>query len=370
MIRSKPLVRRCYDLWCQLLLADADSVPEPWAGYPVLELGSGSSYIKEIRPEIITSDVAHGIADMVIDGRKLPFADNSLRAIFLTHVFHHIPDIELFLREACRVLVPGGVLSIVDETHTPFARFFFGKIHPEPYDDRAQSWSFAEGDAMLDSNQALTWIVFDRDRERFEREFPELIFEQRRYLPWFGYLMSGGVNLRTFFPAFLTPAVDATDNFLRRFDSVFAIHWHMTIRKAGAPALDQAQTLRKEVRYLHSCFFPGDAPPDVVDRYVSANMQYCAPSGGLMETIMARKLDAEAIELTLRSRKSPGILTKKIRILFYFLEVRSEYYPAFFGPAGKDEPRFRAAIGLLYGVLQTAAKYLKGAYLVRKHGLI
>ena len=370
MIRSKPLVRRCYDLWCKLLLADADSVPAPWSGYPVLELGSGSSYIKAIRPDVITSDVEPGIADMVIDGRKLPFGDRSLRALFLTHVFHHIPDVEQFLREASRVLVPGGVISIVDETHTPFARFFFGRIHPEPYDDRTESWSFAEGNSMLDSNQALTWIVFDRDRGRFEREFPELVFEQRRYLPWFGYLMSGGVNLRTFFPAFLTPAINAADNFLRRFDSTFAIHWHMTIRKAGAPLPGQEQSLRNEARYLHSCFFSGDAPPDVVDRYVAANMQYCETSGGLMETIVARNLDAEAIELKLRSRKSPGILTKKIRILFYLLEVRSEYYPAFFGTAENNEPRFRAVIGLLSGLLQTAAKYLKGAYLVRKHGLV
>jgi SAM-dependent methyltransferase len=370
MIRSKPLVRRCYDLWCQLLLADADSVPAPWCEYPVLELGSGSGYIKEIRPDIITSDVAPGIADMVIDGRKLPFADNSLRAIFLTHVFHHIPDIEQFLREASRVLVPGGVISIVDETHTLFARFFFGKIHPEPYDDRTPSWSFAEGNSMLDSNQALTWIVFDRDRARFDREFPELIFEQRRYLPWFGYLLSGGVNLRTFFPAFLTPAVSTADNFLRRFDSLFAIHRHMTIRKAGAPAPEPERSLRNEARYLHGCFFPGDALPEVIDRYVAANILYCAAPGKLTDTIVSERLDAEAIELVLRARGRSAILTKKLQILFYLLEVRSENYPAFFGPPGKDEPRFRTVIGLLCGLLQTAAKYLKGAYLVRKHGLV
>lgn len=62
---------------------------------------------------------------------------------------------------------------------------------------------------MLDSNQALTWIVFDRDRKRFAREFPELTLEQRSFLPWFSYLMSGGVNLRTFFPKFLTAAEPA-----------------------------------------------------------------------------------------------------------------------------------------------------------------
>jgi SAM-dependent methyltransferase len=231
MIRAKPLVRRCYDLWYRLLLEDADSVPVPFAALPVLELGSGSSYIKELRTEIITSDLMPGLADRVVDGRELPFADESLRAILLTHVFHHIPEVGRFLGEAQRVLAPGGVISMVDETHTPFARFFFGRVHPEPYDDRATEWSFAEGNTMLDSNQALTWIVFERDRERFAREFPELRLERREFLPWFGYLMSGGVNLRPLFPEFLTGAVGAADRALRPLDALFAIHWHLTIRK-------------------------------------------------------------------------------------------------------------------------------------------
>ena len=132
MIRSKPLVKRCYDLWYRKLLDDADSVPS--AG-TIVELGSGSSYVKQLRPDVVTSDCAPGIADMVIDGRSLPFPDASVRAILLTHVFHHIPDVGLFLEEASRVLVPGGVIAMVDETHTPFAKFFFSKIHPEPYDD-------------------------------------------------------------------------------------------------------------------------------------------------------------------------------------------------------------------------------------------
>jgi SAM-dependent methyltransferase len=231
MLLDKPLVRRCYDLWYERLLADADSVPGPRGAACIVELGSGLSEIKKIRPEIITSDVTPGLADMVIDGRALPFADHSVRAIFLTHVFHHIPDVERFFREASRVLVPGGVISMVDGTHTPFARFFFNRVHPEPYDDKTALWSFPEGDSMLDSNQALSWIVFDRDRRRFEREFPELKLERRNFLPWFGYLMSGGVNLRTFFPRFLTKAVAAADWILQPLDPVFAIHWHLTIRK-------------------------------------------------------------------------------------------------------------------------------------------
>lgn len=231
MVDEKPLVRRCYDLWYARLLADADSVPEPYRNYPVVELGSGSSFIKELRSEIVTSDVTPGLADRVIDARELPFPDGTVRALLLTHVFHHIPDVARFLHEASRVLAPGGVLSIVDETHTPFARFFFRAVHPEPYDDQAMSWSFPEGHSMFDSNQALTWIVFERDRKRFAREFSELRLEQRRFLPWFSYLMSGGVNLRTFFPRFLTGAVGAADRWLRPLDPLFAIHWHLTIRK-------------------------------------------------------------------------------------------------------------------------------------------
>ena len=124
MIRQKPLVRDCYDLWYRRLLADADSV-ESGTNQRVLELGSGSSYLQDLRPSIITSDVEAGLADLVVDGRSLPFGNATLSAIVMTHVMHHIPDVEQFFREVDRVLVPGGVVSMVEVTHTPFARYNF-----------------------------------------------------------------------------------------------------------------------------------------------------------------------------------------------------------------------------------------------------
>lgn len=231
MISSKPLIKRCYDLWYSLLLADVASVPIEHRTGLIVELGSGSSDIKKLRPEVVTSDVAPGIADMVVDGRKLPFADASVQALLLTHVFHHIPDVALFFAEACRVLVPGGVISMVDIPHTPFARFFFSRFHPEPYDDKAAKWSFPAGDSMFDSNQALTWIVFCRDAADFQARFPELSLERRRYLPWFTYLISGGVNLRSFVPAAVARALVPLDTLFKPLDGIFAIHWHLTVRK-------------------------------------------------------------------------------------------------------------------------------------------
>ena len=230
LIKEKPLIKRCYDLWYRKLMEDSESVPDRFRKMIVLELGSGSSYIKELMPEVITSDVAPGIADMVIDGRSLSFPDASIKAIFLTHVLHHIPDISLFMKEAGRVLVPGGVISIVDCTHTPLARCFFSKIHPEPYDDAAEQWSFPEGNSMLDSNQALSWILFFRDREKFTKQFPFIHIEKISYLPWFSYLMSGGVNLRSLVPGCLVPVFPSLDRILSPLDGIFAIHWHITLR--------------------------------------------------------------------------------------------------------------------------------------------
>ena len=228
LLAEKPLVDRCYTLWYDLLLRDADSVQTPGR---IVELGSGLSHLKKLRPEVVTSDVVPGSVDLVADGRRLPFRDASVRALCLTHVFHHIPDVGLFLKEAARVLVPGGVISIVDCAHTPFSRFFFGSIHPEPYRAGAKEWSFPAGHTMLDSNQALTWIVFERDRARFQALYPEFHIEQRHWLPWFSYLLSGGVNLRSFVPRSCEGLARGLDRLLTPLDPVFAIHWHFTIRK-------------------------------------------------------------------------------------------------------------------------------------------
>lgn len=228
MMDEKPLVQACYALWHKLLLDDADSAGAEGA---IVELGSGLSRLRLLRPEIVTTDVVPGNVKLLVDGRHLPFRDGSVRALLLTHVFHHIPDVAAFLHEAGRVLRPGGVISIVDCAHTPFSRFFFGRIHPEPYRAAAREWSFPAGHTMLDSNQALTWIVFERDRERFEAEFPVLRIERRRWLPWFSYLLSGGVNLRSFVPRPLTPLASLADRALRPLDPLGAIHWHWTIRK-------------------------------------------------------------------------------------------------------------------------------------------
>jgi SAM-dependent methyltransferase len=228
LILGRPLLKWCYDEWYRHLLDDARSAPGSGS---LLELGSGGSYLKDIEPAVITSDVVGGVAEQVVDGRSLPFSDGSIRALFLTHVLHHIPDVRAFLHEADRALVPGGVISMIEVAHTPFARFFFRTFHPEPYRDDVREWSFTQQDSMLDSNQALSWILFVRDRRQFEEQYPGLRIESITLLPWFSYLLAGGVTGRSLVPAFFNRLVFGVEWLLRPLAPVFALHWHIRIRK-------------------------------------------------------------------------------------------------------------------------------------------
>lgn len=228
LIEERPLLKQCYDVWYTQLINDARSVPTKGL---LLELGSGGSCLKNVEPAFITSDVVPGVAERVIDGCDLPFEDSTLQAIALTHVLHHIPDVEAFFREARRTLVPGGVITMIEVAHTPFARFFFRNFHPEPYEDSRVEWSFGQQDSMMDSNQALSWMVFVRDRNHFEKLFPNLVIEKFTFTPWFTYLISGGVTKKDLIPHFLVPLLVSVEWLLTSLRPLFALHWHIRIRK-------------------------------------------------------------------------------------------------------------------------------------------
>jgi SAM-dependent methyltransferase len=230
LIQERPLLKYCYDIWYREMVAANGG--KAFVPGETLELGSGGSLLAGHVPGLITSDVVEGVADRVIDGRDLPFGDASLQAIFMTHTFHHIPDVARFLKEADRVLKPGGYVAMVEVAHTPFARFFFDKFHPEPYDDRPADWDFTQHDSMMDSNQALSWMVFVRDREKYERQFPALRLERTGFLPWVTYLLAGGVTMRNLIPGFVVPILKLLEFLTTPLRPVGALHWVLILRKS------------------------------------------------------------------------------------------------------------------------------------------
>jgi SAM-dependent methyltransferase len=198
IISSKPFLKAIYDEWYIML---AQALP-PGEGQ-VLELGSGGGYCARFIPGLITSEV-FPCADvrLAADAQRLPFLDRSLRAIVMTDVLHHMPYVRGFFAEASRCLRGGGKILMIEPWVTPWSRFVYARFHQEPFLPEAPVWSFPSTGHLSGANIALPWIVFTRDRGKFESEFPELSIEQiRPFLP-FRYLLSGGVGMRSFMPGF------------------------------------------------------------------------------------------------------------------------------------------------------------------------
>jgi SAM-dependent methyltransferase len=196
IIREKPFLRKLYAEWYQDI---CDSLPA--GDEPVLELGSGAGFLSEFLPGVINSDVFRmpGLS-LVLDGRALPFREASLRGIVMTEVLHHIPDPERFLREAARCVRPAGAVIMIEPWVTAWGRFVWDRLHHEPFLPDAASWTIPSSGPLSGANGALPWIMFARDRDRFQERLPAWAIASIRIDLPFRYLLSGGVSLRSVMP--------------------------------------------------------------------------------------------------------------------------------------------------------------------------
>jgi SAM-dependent methyltransferase len=229
IIRSKPFLERIYKDWYEWI---ASSVPQGKGR--ILELGSGAGFLKDFIPGLLTSEVFRCTdADVVLDGRHLPFRSGVLKAIVMVDVFHHIPDAGAFLEEASRCLAPYGVVLMVEPWVTPFSRFVYSKLHHEPIDTGANEWSFPRSGPLSSANSALPWIVFERDHELFRRRFTDLKLMDITVEKPFVYLLSGGVSTRLCAPAFLYDAFSAIEHSLRPWMRYLGMFARIRLQKSG-----------------------------------------------------------------------------------------------------------------------------------------
>jgi len=133
----------------------------------------------------------------------------------------------------------------------------------------------------------------------------------------------------------------------------------------------QSMELEREVACFHNHFFRETLHRDVVNRYIAAN-QLCLPeqdarAASMIEKIVSNGLDVEAIEYALRLKNRDNILTKKIQILFYLVEVRSRYFPYFFNC---NRTILRAITSILFSVPLTAYILCKGNFLIWRYDLV
>jgi SAM-dependent methyltransferase len=99
---------------------------------PIVEFGAGPGFFKQHCPELIATDVIPSEwVDILCDGCAMPFADQSVGAIVMLDVLHHLPRPLDFIAEAARALVPGGVVAMIEPWITPSSYLLYRYFHHE-----------------------------------------------------------------------------------------------------------------------------------------------------------------------------------------------------------------------------------------------
>ena len=163
----------------------------------------------------------------------MPFEDKSIRAIYGINCFHHLPDPDKFFKELVRVLDNAGGCVLIEPFYGFAARRFYKKLFDaETFDPAQKVWKNETQGFMVGANQALSYIVFKRDKILFEKLYPNLeIVLQKPLNNYLRYLFSGGLNFRQVLPAFFSPFIFLIELLLYPINSVFALHQVIVIRK-------------------------------------------------------------------------------------------------------------------------------------------
>jgi SAM-dependent methyltransferase len=175
----------------------------------ILDIGGGTAHIKESRPDVVSADILSfpGI-DVVADAHQLPFRDEFFAGVVMLDVLHHLERPIEFLKEASRVLKPGGRLAMIEPAMTTLARRFYDRFHEEPVDMNADPFAAVAINPNrdpFDANQAIPSLLFATAaaRKLVEQTIPLLRVRSVEWQSLFAYPMSGGFQSWSLIPAAL-----------------------------------------------------------------------------------------------------------------------------------------------------------------------
>jgi len=227
IILRKRFLKRLYREWYGWFIGRAKDCGEGI----YLEIGSGGGFLKDLFPQTVTSDVLNlPFVDMVCSAEKLPFADNSLACIMMLNVFHHIPRPYLFLDEAQRCLIQGGKVLMIEPANSCWGRLIYTRFHHESFDPKA-GWEINQGNPVSNSNQALPYIYFERDKNYFNDRFPKLRLNEIQYHTPVLYLASGGLSRKAMLPYSMYGIVKFIERILSPFNKHLGMFCSIDIEK-------------------------------------------------------------------------------------------------------------------------------------------
>jgi len=202
-----------------------------------VELGAGIAPMRDSFPDVLATDVVAGPGlDRVLNAEQMDFEPGTVRVFFAQNCFHHFPHPDRFFAELERVLPTGGGAILLEPYHGPFAAFLFRRLFTsEGYDKQYPSWETPVSGPMRGANQALSYLVFVRDRGLFENRYPGLrIVHQAPCGNYLKYLLSGGLNFRQLLPDQASPLLGALQWLLTPLLRLLALH-HVVVLRKEAP---------------------------------------------------------------------------------------------------------------------------------------
>ena len=198
-----------------------------------IELGAGVSPLKDHDPSVLSSDIyASEHNDLVLDASDLDLDAASVAAIFCQNSFHHFPNPQIFFEQCERTLCTGGRVIILDPYYGRLSSFIFKNLFKSEDFDKAGNRNQVVCGPMSNANQALSYVVFVRDRKKFEKLNPNLkiVFEapSGSHLT---YLLSGGLNFIQLVPDWLCGTVFFIERALQPLNKYIAIHHFVVLEK-------------------------------------------------------------------------------------------------------------------------------------------
>jgi Methyltransferase domain len=206
----------------------------------IIEVGSGTSPLKQFLSNVITSDVLDlDYLDLVFDCHEIDkldaIPDNSVDIITLTNVLHHLKSPIGFLNRAASKLKSGGKVIATEPFFSLLSTPIFKYLHHEPVDFDISEPELGEVQGPLASaNIALPWLIFFRRREWLQRlnENFDVTTISLRTFSALSYMATGGISRKLPIAHFLYRVLFSVDLAAsRRFPRFCAAFFTVTLTR-------------------------------------------------------------------------------------------------------------------------------------------